>query len=138
MPDRNLGNCPDFVAAHESGSGVRYCGASEVLRNGCERELILSTAWAAQPKPAKPQNAFEMGKQHLNALAAATRLLESLGLGRCASDIAASSCRSRGTYRIGVLGQYRILNAQTSQSALEARRRKDAVAGPPARSQVVR
>jgi hypothetical protein len=88
MPDRNLGNCPDFVAAHESGSGVRYCGASEVLRNGCERELILSTAWAAQPKPAKPQNAFEMGKQHLNALAAATRLLESLGLGRCASDIA--------------------------------------------------
>jgi hypothetical protein len=58
------------------------------LRNGCERELILSAAWAAQAKPTKPQNAFEVGKQHLNALAAATRLLESLGLGQCASDIA--------------------------------------------------
>ena len=42
----------------------------------------MSTAWAAQPKSAKPQNAFEMGKQHLNALAAATRLLESLGIGQ--------------------------------------------------------
>ena len=69
-------------------SSDQFCKAAKVLRNGCERELILSTAWAAQPKPAKPQNAFEMGKQHLNALAAATRLLESLGLGQCASDIA--------------------------------------------------
>jgi Transposase DDE domain len=42
----------------------------------------LSTARAAQPKPTKPQNTFEMGKQHLNALAAATRLLESLGIGQ--------------------------------------------------------
>jgi hypothetical protein len=48
----------------------------------------LSTAWAAQPKPTKPQNTFEMGKQHLNALAAATRLLEGLGIGQCSSDVA--------------------------------------------------
>jgi hypothetical protein len=76
----------------------------------------LGTAWAAQPKPAKPQNAFEMGKQHLNALAAATRLLESLGLGQCASNIAGVLMQIAN-----VLGQHRILNAQTSQSALEAR-----------------
>jgi hypothetical protein len=62
-----------------------------------------------------------MGKQHLNALAAATRLLESLDIGQCASDIAGVLMQIAETYRIGVLGQHRILNAHTSQSALEAR-----------------
>jgi hypothetical protein len=33
----------------------------------------LRTAWAAQPKPPKPQDAFEMSKQHLDGLAVAAR-----------------------------------------------------------------
>jgi hypothetical protein len=48
-------------------SSDQFGKAAKVLRNGCERELILSTAWAAQAKPAKPQNAFEMSKQHLKS-----------------------------------------------------------------------
>src|SRR4029077_11721484 len=52
------------------------------------RHRVEPVHGTAQAKPTKPQNAFEVGKQHLNALAAATRLLESLGLGQCASDIA--------------------------------------------------
>jgi len=48
----------------------------------------LSPAWAAQAKPTKLQNAFEMGKQHLDALATAARSFESVGLGQCSGDIA--------------------------------------------------
>jgi hypothetical protein len=33
----------------------------------------LRTAWAAQAKPPKPQDAFEMSKQHLDGLAMAAR-----------------------------------------------------------------
>jgi hypothetical protein len=48
----------------------------------------LRTAWAAQAKPPKPQDALEMSKQHLDGLAMAARSLESLGLGQGTSNVA--------------------------------------------------
>jgi hypothetical protein len=50
----------------------------------------LRTAWAAQPKPPKPQDALEVSKQHFDGLALTTRSLESLGLGQGTSDVASS------------------------------------------------
>jgi len=48
----------------------------------------LRTAGAPQAEPTKPQDAFEMSKQHLNRLAMAARSLESLGLGQGTSNVA--------------------------------------------------
>ena len=62
--------------------------AAQVLCNGCEGELILCTAWAAQPKPTKSQDAFEVGEQHLDAFAIATRSLEGLGFADGTSNVA--------------------------------------------------
>jgi hypothetical protein len=59
----------------------QLCEAAKVLRNSGERELILRTAWATQPKSPKSQNALEMGKQHLDALSIAARPLEGFGFG---------------------------------------------------------
>jgi hypothetical protein len=57
----------------------------------------LRTARAAQAKSAKLQNALEMGKQHLDVLAIAARLLERCRTGQCAGDIAGARCAtSRG------------------------------------------
>jgi hypothetical protein len=45
---------------------------AEVLRDGGERELVLrATCWTAQPEATKPQDALEVGAQHLDALAVA-------------------------------------------------------------------
>ena len=41
---------------------------SVLLRDGCQRELILRATWSAQPQTTQPQDAFEMCKQHLIAL----------------------------------------------------------------------
>jgi hypothetical protein len=43
-----------------------------VLRDGCERELILCTARTAKSKAPKPQNTVEVREQHLGALALST------------------------------------------------------------------
>lgn len=67
-------------------SGDQPCQATKVLRDGGKRKLILRTAWASQSKSAQFQNALKVGKQHLHALATATGLLESLGLGQCMGD----------------------------------------------------
>jgi len=48
--------------------------AAQVLGDGCQGELELSSA-----QPTEPQNWFQVNQQHLNALAVAARLLESLG-----------------------------------------------------------
>jgi hypothetical protein len=48
----------------------------------------LTTAWPAQPETAEPEDALEMGKQHLNALAIAAGLLEGLCAGERTGDIA--------------------------------------------------
>src|SRR5262249_26265299 len=61
---------------------------AQVLCNGREGELILGTAWAAQPKPTKSQDAFEVGEQHLDPFAIAARLLEGLGFAEGTSNVA--------------------------------------------------
>ena len=53
-----------------------FCEPSEVLGRGGEQELILGSVWAAQAQSTELQNAFEMGKQHLDFFAVATRLVE--------------------------------------------------------------
>ena len=83
----NTGSCSTLIDARRR-SGDQLRKSTQVLRDSRERELKLSPARPAQPQTTKPQNALEMGKQHLDALATAARLFESLGLGQLASDIA--------------------------------------------------
>jgi hypothetical protein len=45
-----------------------------------ERELVLCAAGPAQSEPAEPEDALEVGKQHLDALAVTARLLEGLAI----------------------------------------------------------
>jgi len=59
-------------------SSNQLCKPSQALRDCPKGKLILCATWATQPKPAKPQDALEMGKQHLDALAITTRLIESV------------------------------------------------------------
>src|SRR4029077_15933653 len=39
---------------------------AEVLRNRCQRELELGTAWPAQSQPAEPQDTLQVRKQHFD------------------------------------------------------------------------
>ena len=43
----------------------------EVLGSCCEEEFVVSAAWSSQPEPVEPQNALEMGEQHLDLLSKA-------------------------------------------------------------------
>jgi hypothetical protein len=52
-------------------SSNQFCQTAKVLRDSGERELELGSARPSQPQTAKPQNALEMGKQHLDALSIA-------------------------------------------------------------------
>src|SRR4029077_16297565 len=54
----------------------------------CERELILRATWPAQPQTTQPQDALEMGEQHLDAFAVAARLLKSFGVNERTGGIA--------------------------------------------------
>ena len=42
--------------------------SAQVLRDSCERELVLCSARAAQSKTTKLQDSLQMRKQHLNTL----------------------------------------------------------------------
>ena len=44
---------------------------AEVLRDRCQHELELGTAWPTQSQTAQLQDTLEMGKQHLDAFALA-------------------------------------------------------------------
>jgi hypothetical protein len=39
---------------------------AEVLRNRCQRELELGTAWPTQSQPAEPQDTLQVRKQHFD------------------------------------------------------------------------
>jgi hypothetical protein len=58
------------------------------LGDGRKRELILCAAWPTQSQPAKSKNALQVREQHLDTLAIAPGLLEGIGPGKCASDVA--------------------------------------------------
>jgi hypothetical protein len=56
------------------------------LRNCGQREFELRAATPTQPKAAEPEDAVEVGEQHLDTLAVVTRLLERLVTGEFTSD----------------------------------------------------
>src|SRR6476660_6698320 len=62
--------------------------APQVLRDRGERELVLCAAGPAQAEPAESEDALEVGKQHLDALAVTAGLLEGLCLGERSSHVA--------------------------------------------------
>ena len=49
----------------------QLCELPEVLGGGGEEELVASAAWSSQSEPVEPQDALEMGEQHLDLLAQA-------------------------------------------------------------------
>src|SRR5258706_14085407 len=61
---------------------------AEVLRNRCQRELELGTAWPAQSQPAEPQDTLQVRKQHFDTLPVAGWLLEHLRLGQRPANVA--------------------------------------------------
>ena len=42
---------------------------SEVLSSGCKQELVAGAARSSQPKTTQPEDALEVGEQHLRLLA---------------------------------------------------------------------
>jgi hypothetical protein len=48
----------------------------------------LRATWPAQPQATQPQDALEIGEQHLYAFAVAVRLLESFSVNECMGGIA--------------------------------------------------
>jgi hypothetical protein len=68
--------------------------------------------WPPQAQPAEPENALEMGEQHLDALSITARLLECFGLCHCAGNIAGRLV----ILRTGAFGQHRGLSGQPRQS----------------------
>lgn len=69
-------------------SGEELGKAAQVLGDGRQRELELGSARAAQPKPAEPEDALEVGEQHLDALALTAGLLEGLCPGERSRHVA--------------------------------------------------
>ena len=43
----------------------------EVLGCGGEQKFVVSAEWPSQPEPVEPQDALEMGEQHLDLLSKA-------------------------------------------------------------------
>ena len=54
----------------------------------CEQYFVPDAAQAPQPKPVEPENAFHMGKPHLDFFALAARLLEGFRIGQRTDTIA--------------------------------------------------
>jgi hypothetical protein len=61
-------------------SDDKLCEPSEVLRDCRQCELELGAAWPTQAQTTEPEDALEMGKQHLNSFAIAARAIECFGL----------------------------------------------------------
>ena len=66
----------------------QQCELSEVLGGGSEVELVARAVRPSQSQPIKPQNALEMGEQHLDLFALTARGLVGLGLGDLTRKIA--------------------------------------------------
>jgi hypothetical protein len=70
------------------GGRTKSLAPPEVLSDSSQRELELGAPWPPQAQPSEPENALEMGEQHLDALSITARLLECFGLCHCAGNIA--------------------------------------------------
>ena len=55
------------------------CEPPQVLSNGGQNKLVLSTSWTTQSKPTELQDALQVREPHLDLLALTPRLLEALG-----------------------------------------------------------
>ena len=65
--------------------------APQVLRGCGQQHLIFSPAQASQSKSVKLEDLLHVSKTHLDLLTLPARLVESLGFGQCAGDIAGVS-----------------------------------------------
>src|SRR6476646_679439 len=75
QPTRRLRNgCQDLWWR----SGDELGEPAQVLGDSGQSELVLRRTPAAQPEATEPEDALEMGEQHLDALAVTTGLLERL------------------------------------------------------------
>ncbi len=66
----------------------QLCQAPQILSDGRKGELELGSAWPAQAKPAKAQDALEVREQHLNLFAVSPCLRISLARSDGAGGIA--------------------------------------------------
>src|SRR5215210_4116379 len=69
-------SCPN---PSKGGHGSELGELPQVLRSRCQQELVACAARPSQSQPCKPQDALEVGKQHLDLLAGMTGALK----GRC-------------------------------------------------------
>src|SRR5690606_6911840 len=65
----------------ESGHRPQLSELSEVLGGCSEQELVAGAAWTAQSEPTEPEDALEVGEQHLDLLATMSRAF--IGGGAC-------------------------------------------------------
>src|SRR5262245_12237094 len=70
------------------GTAEQFGETSEALFSRCHQHFVPDPFQAPQPKPVDPENAFHMGKPHLDLLAFAARLLEGFRTGQRADAIA--------------------------------------------------
>jgi len=72
-----------FAAAQE---GFRQF--PKVPGGGGEEEFVICATWAAQSEPSHPEDAFEVGKEHLDLFAQLHRDVVLAGLGNVAGNLA--------------------------------------------------
>jgi hypothetical protein len=63
------------------------CKPPQVLSNGSQNKLVLSTSWTTQSKPTELQDALQMCEPHLDLLPLTPRLFKALGTGERPGDV---------------------------------------------------
>jgi hypothetical protein len=89
---------------------------SQVLGDRRQHELVLRASGATQTKPAKSQNALQMGEPHLDAFALVPRLLEGFGPGKGSGDIAGALIDTAGNLADRCIGTASSLHGHEAQS----------------------
>jgi hypothetical protein len=78
----------DFQTAIAPGQIQRWSVYLDGVGDGSKVEFVAGAERAAQPEPVEPQNAFEVGEQHLDLFSLVARGLVGIALGDLASDVA--------------------------------------------------
>src|SRR3990170_8793460 len=69
---------------------------SEILGSGGEEKLVSCAGRAAEPKTTHPEDALQVGEEHLNPLALAPRLLEGRRAGERTGKVAGAFVHAPG------------------------------------------